>query len=459
MEKHIEKYMLKGKIPGISVVIVKEDETIYQKGIGYANIDSKKNVTPTTLFELGSMSKAFTGLGILKLEKDGLININEPITKYIPWLKMKFEGDEVPIIVEEFLHQTSGISFKTIDNIPISDKNNALEQTVKSLIGIELDSYPGKRFQYATINYDVLGYVIEKVTGKSYEEYMNENVLKRLDLSSTYLEIDKVPLEEMSVGYKINFLKPRKYNAPVYRGNKPAGYVISNGEDIAKWLKIQLGTYSNHTFDKTLIEKSHVPNRKVVSLGNNSLYSGGWFVFEDGNGELTHGGTNPNFSSFITFNPQKKIGVAVLSNINSSYVPLIGQGLMEIIQDKEYNPSEISDLNKSLDKLSIIALCILIALYILLVIFAFVGIKQLIVKERNFQLKEIKSIFTLSFSIVFMIFLTYGIYCIPHALYKGVSWNFIFVWLPKTSKVAIYLLTIFVWLLYLYYLFVNFFKT
>ena len=458
IEDHIEKYMNKGKIPGISVVIVKGDKTIYQNGVGYANTDSKKPVTSKTLFEIGSTSKAFTGLGILKLKKDGLVDTNEPITKYIPWLKMKYEGVEVPVTVEQFLHQTSGVPFKTIDSIPVSDNSNALEQTVKNLVGIELDTYPGERFQYATINYDVLGYVIEKVTGKSYEEYMNENVLKSLDLGSTYLDINKIPLEERPVGYMVNFLKAREYSAPVYRGNKPAGYVISNGEDMAKWLKIHLGTYTSHNFDKNLIEDSHVPNRKVRPLGDNSSYADGWFVYQDGGGEISHGGNNPNFSSFIIFRPEEKIGVAVLCNTNSSYVSVIGQGLMELMQNKEFNPPETSDLNKSVDRVSVIALCILIPLCILLVAFIFIGIKQLIVKERVFKHKGIKSILMLFFSAAFMIFLTYCIYWIPYVLYNGVSWSFVFVWLPKTVKITVYLLTIFVWLLYLYSVFANFFK-
>ena len=457
MEKPIEKYMRKGKIPGISVVIVKEAETIYQKGIGYANIASKKKVTPKTFFELGSTSKAFTGLGVLKLEKDGLVNIKKPITQYIPWLKMKFHGSEVQVTVEQFLHHTSGIPFKTIDSIPISDKDNALEETVKNLIGIELDSYPGKNFQYATINYDVLGYLIEKVTGKSYEEYMNENVLKKLNLSNTYLDINKLPLEERPEGYKINFFKPRKYKAPVYRGNKPAGYIISNGEDMAKWLKIQLGTDSNHTFDKKLIEDSHVAKGKVTALGDNSLYSAGWFVYKDENGEISHAGTNPNFSSFIIFRPKEKIGVAVLSNINSSYVSLIGQALMKIMLHKEYNSRDRGDLNKNIDRISVIALSILIPLCIILLIFESGEIEELITSYRSFQLKDIKNIFSLCFSTIATMFLTYCIYCIPRIFYNGVSWKFAFVWLPKTSKIAVYLLRIFLWLLYFYYIFKHFF--
>ncbi|MBP2022486.1 CubicO group peptidase (beta-lactamase class C family) [Clostridium punense] len=172
IEKFIEENMSGGSIPGLSVNIVKGDKTVYQKGFGYSDIDKKKPVTSQSLFEIGSNSKAFTGLGILSLEKSGQINLEDEVVKYIPWLKVKYKDKEVSITVEQLLYHTSGIPFKTIDKIPVSNEDNALEETVKTLVGIELDSEPGEKFQYATINYDVLGLIIEKVTGKTYENYI-----------------------------------------------------------------------------------------------------------------------------------------------------------------------------------------------------------------------------------------------------------------------------------------------
>ncbi len=348
--------MKKGKIPGMSVVIVKGDKTIYQNGFGYADVDEGKMVTDKTLFEIGSNSKAFTGLAILKLKDDGLINLEESITTYIPWLKMNYKGSVIDVSVEEFLYHTSGVPFKTIDGIPVSDRDDALEETVRTLIDIELNSYPGKAFQYATINYDVLGLVIENVTGESYEKYISDNILKPLNLNNTYLFRGEDIKGNIATGYKLEFLEPQEYEAPVYRGNKPAGYYISNSKDMAKWLKIQLGTYMDSEFNKELIKQSHNPNRKVSPLGDGSSYGAGWFAYQKGGGEISHGANNPNYSSFIVFRPEKQIGIVLLSNINSSYVSYIGQGINEILQGNEYNRS-IKDLNKSADLISILIIC------------------------------------------------------------------------------------------------------
>ncbi len=457
IEKFIEENMNDGKIPGLSVTIVKDDKTVYQKGFGYSDVDGKKSVTCESLFEIGSNSKAFTALGILSLEKSGQINLQDEVTKYIPWLKAKYKGNEVPITIEQLLHQTSGIPFKTIDKIPVSNEDNALEETVKTLVDIELDSEPGKKFQYATINYDVLGLIIEKVTGKAYENYIEESVLKPMGLNNTYLFKNEAINEHMASGYKTGFLKPQLYEAPIYRGNKPAGYIISNGGDMAKWLKVQLGTLSDSKFDKTIVDESHEANRRVAPLGDGSSYASGWFVYQKEGGEISHGGNNPNYSSFIVFKPEEKIGVAVLCNINSDYTEKIGQGISEILHGQTYN-KDVKDLNKSADKISILII-VAASLIILATIFFIVkGLKEILNKERIFVKKGIKSVLKLSISLSFMIGLCYCIYLIPYILYQGLSWNFVFVWLPKSIKVALYLMYISIWTIYIYSISISFFR-
>ncbi|WP_291560024.1 MULTISPECIES: cyclic peptide export ABC transporter [unclassified Clostridium] len=457
IEKFIKENMDKGKITGLSVTIVKEDKTIYRKGFGYSDIESQKAVESKDLFEIGSNSKAFTALGILNLQKSGQIKLENEVTKYIPWLKVNYKGKEAPITIEQLLYQTSGIPFKTIDNIPVSNEDNALEETVKTLINIELDSEPGKKFQYATINYDVLGLIIEKVTGNSYESYIEENVIKPMGLNNTYLYKNEVVNEHMAKGYKINFLKPQPYEAPVYRGNKPAGYIISSSEDMAKWLKIQMGTLSDSKFDNEIIEQSHEANRRVPPEGDGSSYASGWFVYQKAGGEISHGGNNPNYSSFIVFKPEDKIGVAVLCNMNSDYVKKIGQGINEILQGETYN-KDLKDINRSADKISIliIATCSLIILTTLF--FIVQGLKEVVEKERILKKKGVKSILRLIFSLIFMLGLSYSIYLIPYILYHGLSWQFVFVWLPKVVKIAVYFMCVSIWTIYIYSIFISFYK-
>lgn len=458
IEKFIEENMDEGKIPGLSITIVKDDKTIYQKGFGYSDIEDKIPVRDKTLFELGSTSKAFTGLGILKMEQDGVIKLNDDVSKYISWFKANYKGEDTKITLEQLLYHSSGIPFKTIDKIPISNKEDALEQTVKTLVGIELDSRPGEKYQYATINYDVLGLIIEKVSGLSYEKYMEENVIKPAGLNNTYLFKNEDVSKDIATGYKLGFLKPRSYDAPVYRGNKPAGYIIVNGEDMAKWLKIQMGTSEESKIDSVLIKKSHEPNRTIQPTSYGASYALGWEVYQDIGGRISHGGSNPNYSSFITFKPEKKEGVAVLSNINSQYVEFICRGVSGILNGKEYNNINIKDLNKRADGISIFIICFTSLIIISTLYFIGKLVKEIKTKERKFNIISIKSFLKVVISIIFILGVTYCIYLIPYILYEGVSWSFVFVWLPYSVKIALYLFCLGIWIAYIYALLIGFFK-
>lgn len=457
VEKFIKEQMNKGKIPGMSVVIVQGDKTIYQKGFGYSDIEAKKPVTSKSLFEIGSNSKAFTALGILNLQKNGLIKLDDEVTKYIPWFKATYQGKNASITIEELLHHTSGVPFKTIDKIPVTDDENAIEETVKTLVGVELDSAPGEKFQYATINYDVLGLIIEKVTGMTYEKYIEENVLKPMELNNTCLYRNDTNNQDIAQGYKIGFLKPREYDAPTYRGNKPAGYIISNAEDMAKYLKIQMGTLDDSKFSKELITDSHEPNRRIAPLGDGLSYAAGWFVYQKGGGEISHGGNNPNYSSFIVFRPEDKVGIAVLSNTNSQYITAVAQGINEILQGKTYNKIT-KDLNKSADIISVLIICFASLIIALTAYMMIKALKEIVKKERKFYKKSIKEFLNGIFYLFFLLGLSYCIYLIPYILYMGVSWKFVFVWLPQSIKAAHNLVYLSIWLLYIYSLLTSFYK-
>lgn len=455
IEKVITENMRKGKIPGLSITIVKDDKTVYQKGFGYSNLEEEKPVTSQSLFELASTSKAYTALAILSLVESGQIELNDNVTTYIPWLKVRYKGKEIPITIEQTLHHTTGIPASTINLIPVSNEDSALEDTVRTIIGIELDSEPGKMFQYATINYDVLGLIIEQVTGETYEYYMEENILKPLELNNTYLFRSEEINNQMTNGYKMGFLKPQRYEAPIYRGNKPAGYIISSGEDMAKWLKIQMGTMNEVDFDKEIIKKTHKADRAVDAVGNEVFYAGGWFL--EANEQVTHDGMNPNYSTYVTFNNKEKVGVAVLGNSSSNLVQNIGVGIYEILQGNVVS-NDIEDSNQYIDKLALGIILVLSILMLVVLIFIIRILIKIFRKQLYFKFNGIKSILKLTLSLLFMLGFSYFIYIIPSLLLNGYSWETVFVWSPNSVQVALYSIYILVWLIYIFFILKIHFK-
>ena len=190
----VNKILKKTKVPGASIALINKEQTKYLS-YGYANKEQKIDVVPESLFEIASMSKAFTGLAILLLEDEGKLSLDDPIKKYIPWLTFQYEGlhngknfdGEVELKLSNFLYQTSGIPFKTVGYVPQGTSDTLLEETIKGLKGTKLQFYPGESHLYATINYDVLGYVIQLISGQSYEDFMKERIIKPLGLKNTYL--------------------------------------------------------------------------------------------------------------------------------------------------------------------------------------------------------------------------------------------------------------------------------
>ncbi len=451
IEAFVRKLMTVGKIPGMSVVIVMGAQTVYEKGFGFADMEKKIPVTPTTLFELGSTSKAFTGLGLLRMEKEGLLKLSDPVGKFLPWLKLKYKGKEVPITVGQFLHQTSGVPFESIATIPEAIGDDALEKTVRNLVGMELLHMPGSKFFYATINYDVLALLMQKISGESYEEYMKKKVLLPLGLTDTRLF--RAEAKGMAVGYKLSFNKPVAYDAPVYRGNTPAGYFITNARDLARWLKIQMGTIEYSDFAKEVIEKSHISDPDLPE----SNYAAGWMVLKNYQ-FITHSGANPNFSSFIGFGDEK-VGVAVLANNSSNFTTGTGQGIFSILRGADPKPTLAAyDMNMRFDALSSKIVYVLILFLFLALILFIRSLVKIAAGKKRFSCRGGVGVVVFIAASLVMVAWIYLISIIPSFLGFNVPISFGFVWMPCSFTYAIFGIFLLGFLYYLYFLSVFFFR-
>ncbi len=342
--------MKRGKIPGLSIIVIDGDKEAFIKNFGYADLGERIPVTSDTLFELGSCSKSFTALALLQLEEQGLINLDDPVSAYLPWFYVRYQRDrKQEISLRQLLHHTSGLFWKSICNIPEGNADNALEQTVRNIVGIKLKHSPGQCFGYATINYDIIGAVIEKVSGLPFEVYMRQKVFEPLGLIHTKVKGGTGTEKgnpHMAAGYKTGLFGPGRYDAPIYRGNSPAAYIISNAKDIAQWMRVQVGL--EDTPLESLIRKTHIPDKTVPPYWiDKSHYAMGWFVYKKEKGRLSHLGMNPNFTCEISLRPRPKRAVAILTNSNSRYAYVLGSYIRKFLFDEEirriyYMPSYLS---------------------------------------------------------------------------------------------------------------------
>lgn len=438
IERFVEEQKEISKIPGISLVIVEKGKTVYQKGFGYADVKEKTPVTSHTLFELGSTTKAFTGLAILQLEEEGLLKRTDDVRNYIPWLELKYNGEPQTITINQLLHHTSGIAWNSIVHIPESNADNALEVTVRTLLEQPLNRKPGSSFEYATINYDILGLIIENLSKQPYDLYLKQQLLEQIGMKDSFVGLHQVKSDELATGYKIGFMREQKYTPPIYRGNIPAGYIVSNTNDIAKWMNVQLGSEQNDTIGEQIIKESHIPDKSIEPFEQDTYYASGWSIMKkDDKQYILHAGENPTFTSYFMMQPDEQLGIAVLSNMDSTFTTVIGQGVMDLWEGNNVNINH-SDIYQKLDKIVTILCVIVGCLGIIFSVLLLRSLWKLNRKQRTLVALKGKRIFLLVFHSLFVAAILILMLIAPKIL-LGMSWEFIRVWGPTSISVFYYI--------------------
>lgn len=437
VDKYVLKLMDQMDLPGVSVAVLRGDKT-YVKGYGKADASRNIPVTPDTLFELGSNSKAFTSVGLLLLVERGLVDLEAPVTRYLPWLTLQARGESAEPTVGHFLNQTSGLGSDSVARIDPSTEDTALQDTVRGLSETPLWSKPGTQFLYSTGNYDVLGAIIEAVSGMSYESYMSAEIFQPLGLELT--TAGRAILQggkEISQGYKPGLIGNREYQAPVYRGNTPAGYILSSATDMARWLNLQMNPAAAPSALGGAIARAQIPDETVKATltppyMTSFRYGGGWLVFNKGDHTLfSHGGNNPNFSSYVLFDPVQQIGVAVLGNRNTTATYAICEGLYALQQDLSpaAAPTDTMDTANLAGRI-IIFICTALCLWLL---YAWVKNLRLIRNGRRLRRGPSFSLYAKTSGLVILAALIMGVaWYIPKMLFWGYPWRFIVVWAPFT---------------------------
>jgi len=297
------------RTPGISVSVVVDGEAYFFSS-GLANRETETPADEETLWELASVSKAFTALGVLYLEEQGLLSLDDSIADHLPWLTFRYRGQPVDmqdVRLYHFMHHTSGLLLN-------SEPGLTLQGGVEALVNAELAFFPGESFAYGNGNYNILGLVIETVSGQSYESFMEERIFRPLGMMQTFANRDRaVATGQFAQGYATQFIfltVPRDAGATESR--VPTGFLISSAQDMARWMGIQLGLVTDiPEIFHTIIPRTHESGHWVAQW--DGYYTAGWLVSEEGR-RIEHSGMNHSFSTFALLLPEEQIGITVLAN-------------------------------------------------------------------------------------------------------------------------------------------------
>ncbi|MEM7660574.1 MAG: serine hydrolase domain-containing protein, partial [Bacteroidota bacterium] len=225
---------------GASVIVVNRDSTLFYKGYGHLSLASNQGITDSTLFVLGSITKTFTAIGILKLVQDGKLKLEDEVKRIAPELPISNQWEvEFPIRVSHLLEHTSGFDELHLKDksIPVGDDEFPLIdgiQIVKN--SLQTRWKPGTGFAYSNVGYLVAGYLMEKVSGKAYNDFMVQEVLAPLRMENSSLRLSEIPQEFLAKSYA-----PSKKELPFkHIFTRPTGSLISSSHDMGFFLRTLL---------------------------------------------------------------------------------------------------------------------------------------------------------------------------------------------------------------------------
>jgi CubicO group peptidase (beta-lactamase class C family) len=313
-----------------SVLIARDGKPLVAKGYGYANIEWEIPNTTRTKFRVGSITKQFTSMLIMQLREQGKVKLEDSVCAYVTPCPDAWKR----VTIHHLLTHTSGIP--TYTGIASWQRENMVPKTIDQMVAIfrdlPLQWVPGEKYAYNNSGYFVLGVVIEKITGKKYEQALQEMILSPLGLSDTGYDWSSTIITRRASGYTGRGTEIK--NAPALDMQQPyaAGSLYSTAEDLLKW---DQALYT----DKLLPEAA----KQIMWTPFKNDYAYGWNIGQPsatafgGHRRIAHGGGINGFSTVIVRLPDPKVTIIVLSNNTSANASAIGGALGALYFGQSYS--------------------------------------------------------------------------------------------------------------------------
>lgn len=340
--KVIPEKMKKENAAGVALVVVKDNQILFQKGFGFSDKEKSTLIDPKkTVFRLASISKVFTASAVMQLVEQGKIDINKDIVNYMGGLKYQNKMGE-PVTMEHLLTHTTGFDY--VDPRPEDIHYQENDYTMlKDYVEDNMPTVvrkPGDTYTYDNFASMLQGYIVQSLTNTPFYKYMAKNIFYPLEMHNSSFVMTNFIKEKLATGYdaKGNVI-PFYQTRPT---DMPQGSMFSTGSDVANFMIAQLndGKYKNNQIlQKETVEDMQKTKFALHPKYPNMTYGFEFFSPQSHNGQYVFGkgGNIPGFSSLMWLIPEHKIGVFVVTNKDSSALPV------EVFDDfmNEYFPDKI----------------------------------------------------------------------------------------------------------------------
>ena len=327
----IKNTMKREHMPGLMLSIVTKDSILYSGGLGYSNLENKIKANSSTLFHMHSVTKVFTALAIQKLVAEGKLNLNDKLKAIAPEILFENSWEQThPVRVINLLEHTAGF-----DDVHLNRMFNRSGRPLKGIEAVESISTslisrwpPGERMSYSNPDYVVLGYLIEKLSRKPWNEYVRNNVLLPLGMKSSIYDLDGIEKPTYARGYHSTGDSFERFLFAIPGGNGAGSALVSNADDLSIFLKNLLNGWKTVKGgwlpEQSLVEMEKVHSTLASEYGLQTGYALANELFPN-NKKVTfrgHNGTGEGFNSWIFYNREAGLAYSICNNGDKGMWPI-----------------------------------------------------------------------------------------------------------------------------------------
>jgi CubicO group peptidase (beta-lactamase class C family) len=320
VDKIVREAMRTHQIPGVCLGVLRDGRLVKAGAYGYANVELRVPMSVSSVFQSGSVAKQFTATAIMMLVDEGTMGLDDPLSKYYPQARTAPTG---PVTVRQLLTHTSGIpdiygeTDETSYTKGILDfrRDYTEEELLEKYLALPLDFKPGDRWNYSNTGYEILGFLIHRVTGEFYGDLLRRRIFGPLGMSTRIISEEDIVPNRVS-GYRIigGQLKNQEWIAPSLNTTADGGLYLTLG-DLQKW---DAALYTDKLLPRAALELMWTPVQ--LNSGKTHDYGFGWELASvNGHPLIYHTGSNQGFYVSISRYVHDRLTVVVLTNLDDSH--------------------------------------------------------------------------------------------------------------------------------------------
>jgi CubicO group peptidase (beta-lactamase class C family) len=342
--QEIPQRMQQENVSGLAIVVVDDQNILWEEGFGYTDWDEKIPVTPSTLFSIQSMSKSFTATAAMFAVQDGLVDLDEPITTYFPDFHVNSIFEEHPeqkITLRILLSHTAGFAHEAPYGSTYDHPSYSFERHIASISDTWLKFPVGTRYSYSNLGIDLAGYILQVRSGMPFIQYVEEKVLDPLGMKDSTLDVNRI---RSTASRAFGHTPGNPFRPPVDFLFIPSGGVWTTAADMAHYLQLHINKGAldeDRLLREDLAETMYTsPSAPARNAYPDSSYTLGITVnMRNGARHFQHGGGGFGFNSSMVWYPELKLGAVVLCNVQLSddFVVQLNEAMLDSIIDN--NPT------------------------------------------------------------------------------------------------------------------------